>query len=81
MQKIMNHVGCGNQNCPRKTSGWSFCQNWSESRSPEYESKAIKTVSKFARDYDCVIYFVHIGSKRALEQIEEEKKLGTKNSC
>ncbi|WP_299290774.1 amidohydrolase family protein [Nitrosopumilus sp.] len=51
---------------------------WSESRSPEYEAKAIKTVSKFARDYDCVIYFVHIGSKRALEQIEEEKKLGTK---
>lgn len=51
---------------------------WSESRSPEYEAKAIKTVSKFGRDYDCVIYFVHIGSERALQQIEEERKLGTK---
>ena len=51
---------------------------WSESRSPEFEAKAIKTVSKFGRDYDCVIYFVHIGSARALAQIEEEKKLGTK---
>jgi len=51
---------------------------WSESRSPEFEAKAIKTISKFGRDYNCVIYFVHIGSKRALDQIEEEKKLGTK---
>ena len=51
---------------------------WSESRSPEFEAKAIRTVSKFGRDYDCVIYFVHIGSERALKQIEEEKKLGTK---
>ena len=25
-----------------------------------------------------MIYFVHIGSERALKQIEEEKKLGTK---
>lgn len=52
--------------------------SWSESRSPEFEAKAIKTVSKFGRDYDCIIYFVHIGSERALAQIEEEKKLGTK---
>ena len=51
---------------------------WSESRSPEFEAKAIKTVCKFGRDYGCVIYFVHIGSKRALEQIAEERKLGTK---
>ena len=51
---------------------------WSSSRSPEFEAKAIKTVSKFGRDYDCVIYFVHIGSERALQQIKEEKNLGTK---
>ena len=51
---------------------------WSNSRSPEFEVKAIKTVSKYGRDYDCVIYFAHIGSERALAQIEEEKKLGTK---
>ena len=51
---------------------------WSESRSPEFEVKAIKTVCKYGRDYDCVIYFVHIGSQRALQQISEERKLGTK---
>jgi dihydropyrimidinase len=50
---------------------------WSESRSPESEVKAIKTVSKFGRIYGCTIYFVHIGSQRALQQIKEERKLGT----
>ncbi|MFB5622105.1 MAG: dihydroorotase family protein [Candidatus Nitrosomaritimum yanchengensis] len=51
---------------------------WSKSRSPEFEAKAIKTVCKYGRDYRCVIYFVHIGSDRALRQIADEKKLGTK---
>jgi len=68
--------GCGIKTArEKKQDGLSA---WSESRSPEYEAKAIKTVSKFGRDYDCVIYFVHIGSERALEQIQEERKLGTK---
>jgi len=51
---------------------------WSESRSPEFEAKAIKTVCKYGRDYDCTIYFVHIGSEKALKQIEEERETGTK---
>jgi dihydropyrimidinase len=51
---------------------------WSESRSPEFEVKAIKTVCKYAREYGCTIYFVHIGSERALQQIDEERNLGTK---
>jgi dihydropyrimidinase len=60
--------GCGIKTAKEKhQDGLSA---WSSSRS--------KTVSKFGRDYDCVIYFVHIGSERALKQIEEEKKLGTK---
>ena len=68
--------GCGIKTArEKKQDGLSA---WSESRSPEFEAKAIKTVSKFGRDYDCVIYFVHIGSERALLQIEEEQKLGTK---
>jgi len=68
--------GCGIKTAKeKKQDGLSA---WSNSRSPESESKAIKTVSKFGRDYDCVIYFVHIGSEQALAQIEEEKKLGTK---
>ena len=68
--------GCGIKTAKEKNQ--DGLSAWSESRSPEFEAKAIKTVSKFGRDYDCVIYFVHIGSKRALKQIEEEKKLGTK---
>jgi len=68
--------GCGIKTAKeKKQDGLSA---WSNSRSPESEAKAIKTVSKFGRDYDCVIYFVHIGSEQALSQIEEEKKLGTK---
>lgn len=51
---------------------------WSNSRSPDSEVKAIKTVSKFARDYGCTIYFVHIGSLLALQQIKKEKMSGTK---
>ncbi|MBA4435797.1 MAG: amidohydrolase family protein [Nitrosopumilaceae archaeon] len=68
--------GCGIQTAREKNQ--DGLSAWSESRSPEFEAKAIKTVSKFGRDYDCVIYFVHIGSEKALKQIQEEKKLGTK---
>ncbi|MDH5658322.1 MAG: amidohydrolase family protein [Nitrosopumilus sp.] len=68
--------GCGIKTAKEKNK--DGLSAWSDSRSPEFEAKAIKTVSKFGRDYDCVIYFVHIGSERALLQIEEEKKLGTK---
>ena len=68
--------GCGIKTAKEKNQ--DGLSAWSSSRSPEFEAKAIKTVSKFGRDYGCVIYFVHIGSERALKQIEEEKKLGTK---
>ena len=51
---------------------------WSDSRSPEFEAKAISKVSEFGRKYNCVIYFVHIGSKTAMEQIQQEKQKGTK---
>ena len=68
--------GCGIKTAKEKNQ--DGLSAWSSSRSPEFEAKAIKTISKFGRYYDCVIYFVHIGSERALKQIEEEKKLGTK---
>lgn len=51
---------------------------WSESRSTQSEVKSIKTISKFARDFNCTLYFVHIGSTEALNQIQEERKNGTK---
>ena len=51
---------------------------WSESRSQESEVKAIQTVSSFARKYGCTLYFAHIGSRKALKQIQKEKNSGTK---
>ena len=51
---------------------------WSASRSPGSEVKAIKTISKLAKDCGCTLYFAHIGSINALNQIQEEKKNGTK---
>lgn len=51
---------------------------WSESRSPDFEAKAIQTVSEYAREFNCTIFFVHIGSKRALEQINLERQKGTR---
>ncbi len=51
---------------------------WSESRSTQSEVKAIKTISQFARECNCTLYFVHIGSSDALNQIQIEKKNGTK---
>ena len=52
--------------------------SWSYSRSPEYEVKSIQTICEYGRKYNCTIYFVHIGSKLALEQIQKEKQKGTK---
>ena len=67
---------CGIKNAKeKKKNGLSA---WSESRSPESEVKAIQTVSKFAKNSDCTLYFAHIGSMRALEQIQQERKNGTK---
>ena len=51
---------------------------WSDSRSTQSEVKSIKTISQFARECNCTLYFVHIGSTDALNQIEMERKNGTK---
>ncbi len=68
--------GCGIKTAKEKKQ--DGLPAWSESRSPEFEAKAIKTICKYGRDYGCTIYFVHIGSERALKQIEEEREQGTK---
>lgn len=51
---------------------------WSESRSYESEVKAITTSSELARKFDCTLYFVHVGSRTAMESILRERKNGTK---
>lgn len=68
--------GCGIKTAQKKNlDGLSA---WSASRPPASEAKAIRTISKFGRDYNCTIYFVHIGSAIALKQIQQERKLGTR---
>lgn len=47
---------------------------WSESRSPKYEVKAISDVCGYAKKFGCTVYFVHIGSAAALEQIKKERQ-------
>lgn len=51
---------------------------WSGSRPPESEAKAISAVSRHAREFGCTVYFVHVGSAAALEQIRRERRAGTK---
>lgn len=68
--------GCGMKTAKKENR--DGLDAWSESRPPKSEAKAIRTVSKFGREYDCTIYFVHIGSKEALDQIRQERRLGTR---
>lgn len=51
---------------------------WSESRPPESEVKSIRYICNVARQYGCTIYFVHIGSSAALDEISAQRKQGTK---
>jgi len=68
--------GCGIKKAKEKNL--DGLNAWSESRPAESEKKSIKMISKYARDSNCVLYFAHIGSRHALEQIAEERKNGTK---
>jgi len=68
--------GCGIKKAKEKNL--DGLNAWSESRSSKSEIKSIKTISTYARDSNCVLYFAHIGSRHALEQITEERKNGTK---
>jgi len=68
--------GCGIKKAKEKNQ--DGLNAWSESRPTKSEIKSIQTISKFARDANCVLYFAHIGSRHALEQISEERKNGTK---
>ena len=68
--------GCGIKKAKEKNQ--DGLSAWSESRPTKSEAKSIQTIAKFARDSNCTIYFAHIGSQNALEQISEERKNGTK---
>lgn len=46
---------------------------WSDCRPPISEAKTISLSCRYARDSGCSIYFVHLGSKLALETAAREK--------
>ena len=68
--------GCGIKKAKEKNQ--DGLSAWSSSRSPDFEVKSIKTICEYARKYNCIIYFVHIGSTLALEQINLERQQGTR---
>lgn len=51
---------------------------WSESRSPDYEARAIARVCAEARRVGCTVYLVHAGSERAMGQARVERARGTR---
>ena len=82
VEKIVKNAA--SLNCPvcgmktQKEKNNDGLNAWSESRSPNFEAKSIQIICEYGRKYDCKIYFVHIGSKLALDKIKEEKQKGTK---
>ncbi|ABK76681.1 dihydroorotase [Cenarchaeum symbiosum A] len=61
-----------------REDGQDGLRAWSESRPPESEVLAISQASAAAREFDCTVYFVHIGSAAALSRIRAERALGTR---
>lgn len=51
---------------------------WSESRPPESEASAISRACEHARAHGAEVYFVHLGSRAALEQVRKERARGTR---
>jgi dihydropyrimidinase len=49
---------------------------WSSSRPPISESTSVTRATSFARQFHSDLYFVHIGSARALDTILEQRQLG-----
>lgn len=51
---------------------------WSDSRPPESEAGAISRACEHAREHGATLYFVHLGSRAALEQVRLERGRGTR---
>lgn len=52
---------------------------WSGCRPPSSEANTIAKVGSYAREFGSTIYFVHIGSRQALDSIITEKEKGNSN--
>ncbi len=52
---------------------------WSECRPPRSEVRAINKTGMLARKYESKLYFVHIGSRLALDSILREREKGNSN--
>jgi dihydropyrimidinase len=50
-------------------------ETWSNCRPPISEAATISQVYRYARTSDCIIYFVHLGSRLAIETATREKTI------
>ncbi len=62
-----------------KDEGKNNLKAWSECRPTESEAESIAKVSEIGRKHGSSLYFVHIGSARALDAILAEKEKGKAN--
>ena len=61
-----------------KEGGRDGLEAWSDSRPPESEAKSISRVCAHARAHGATVYFVHLGSRAALEQVRQERARGAR---
>jgi dihydropyrimidinase len=62
------------ENEKRGTTKKKPLQIWSDSRPPNSESESIYSAAQHARQLDCNIYFVHVGSRLAVDTIIKERE-------
>jgi dihydropyrimidinase len=55
-------------------SGTEPLKTWSDCRPPASEAETISISCRYAREYGCRVYFVHLGSRLALENAAREKE-------
>ncbi|MCY3976432.1 MAG: dihydroorotase family protein [Thaumarchaeota archaeon] len=73
-----DHELCYHNEKRARSKNTDGLKTWSTCRSGSSEALAIKNISELAREFNCILYFVHIGSIFAMKQIMQEKKKGTK---
>ncbi len=68
-----------NREKEKKQENSTDLEIWSSSRPPISESTSVTRATSFARQFHSDLYFVHIGSARALDTILEQRQLGNTN--
>jgi dihydropyrimidinase len=62
------------ENEKRRTTKKKPLRIWSDSRPPKSEAQSIYSTAQYARQFDCDIYYVHVGSRLAVDTIIKERE-------